>query len=134
MSDEELVIRFYTTHNDDDKLLNIEYKINGTMYEGIFINRYGELEGSITRDLTEALKKYTDMPKVYNKYILNKPSAIVQMHDRVSKAAHNASDRISNVVSNVFNPSRWGDSKKTAGKKTKSKRSPNANKTLKNRK
>ena len=132
MSDEELIIKFYTTNEDGKDI--IRYAIGG-VDKGIFIDKDGKLVGSITGDLTESLKTNTTMLGIYKNYL--------QQNKFSTKARNVLSTGVSSVgqaASGLFAPWIQGINKsyhnvygKTGGK-TKSKRSANANKTLKNRK
>jgi len=151
MSEEVLDIKFRISKQDDKDI--ITYNIDGR-YEGIFIDKDGKLVGSITGDLTESLKNNTTMLGIYKNYL---------NQNRLStKIANAASNVKKGVLTNVYNPikeassnidfgiNRELDNVKEAynnnfgmnnlmkiikkGGKTKSKRSTNANKTLKNRK
>jgi hypothetical protein len=141
---EELIIKFYTTNEDGKDI--IRYAIGG-VDKGTFIDKDGKLVGSITGDLTESLKNNTTMLGIYKNYL--------EQNKFSTKARNVLSTGVSSVgqgfQTGIYNPIKEGLSKtnfglmkqfnlasdrlkKTAGKKTKSKRSPNANKTLKNRK
>ena len=119
---EELIIKFYTT-NEDGK--DIRYAIGGVnngkfnvVNEDTFIDKDGKLVGSITGNLIEFLKEKPTMLGVYNKYLEQKnPSLSKNIGNQLALARKN--------FGKIFNG---------GSKKTKSKRSPNANKTLKNRK
>lgn len=120
---EELIIKFYTT-NEDGK--DIRYAIGGVnngifnfVNEDTFIDKDGKLVGSITGNLIEFLKEKPTMLGVYNKYLEQKnPSLSKNIGNQLALARAN------------FGKGIW----KGGSKKTKSNRSPNANKTLKNRK
>jgi len=143
MSDEELIIKFYTT-NEDGK--DISYAIGG-VDKGIFI-KDGKLVGSITGDLTESLKTNTTMLGIYKNYLYqNSLSKQNSLPTKIANAASSVRQRVSSVGQGLntamtpikegwknsdlsfFKPANW-----VKGGKTKSKRSANANKTLKNRK
>ena len=116
MSDEELIIKFRISKQHDKDI--ITYNIDGR-YEGIFIDKDGKLVGSITGDLIESLKTNTTMLGIYNKYLEQKnPSLSKNIRNQLALVNANLGRAILNGGS----------------KKTKSKRSANANKTLKNRK
>ena len=158
---EELIIKFYTTHNDDDNRLNIEYEIkdnNDTTYTGIFINENGELVKDTTENksfnthLHEVLKSYTNMPKVYAKYIKQNPNTIMgKIKKQVLPPGVTTFSELGTDIKQKMLPTgvtkfsnlpgaAWSglvgntEAKRVKGGKTKSKRSYNANKTLKNRK
>lgn len=117
---EELIIKFYTT-NEDGK--DIRYAIGGVnngifnvVYENTFIDKDGKLVGSITGNLIEFLKGKPTMLGVYSKYLEQKNPSLSKF-------------------SKMFKSTPKVHPERTAGgKKTKSNRSYNANKTLKNRK
>jgi hypothetical protein len=117
MSDDEVLdIKFRTSKQDDKDI--ITYNIDGR-YEGTFIDKDGKLVGSITGHLTESLKNNTTMLGIYKNYLEQKnPSLSKNIGNQLALARANLGRGI------------W----KGGSKKTKSKRSPNANKTLKNRK
>jgi hypothetical protein len=138
MSEEVLDIKFYTSKEDDKDI--IRYNIDGR-YEGIFIDKDGKLVGSITGNLTESLKNNTTMLGIYKNYLKQN-----SLSTKFANAASSVSQRVSSVVGDnpIFKNMREQASlisknipkvySNGGSKKTKSKRSANANKTLKNRK
>lgn len=132
---EELIIKFYTT-NEDGK--DIRYAIGGVnngifnvVNEDTFIDKDGKLVGSITGNLIEFLKEKPTMLGIYKNYL---------EQNKFSTKAKNALSSVGQGLGTALTP--IGKGIKTSinfvrgkrGGKTKSKRSPNANKTLKNRK
>jgi hypothetical protein len=144
MSEEVLDIKFRTSTQDDKDI--ITYNIGGR-YEGIFIDKDGKLAGSITGDLTESLKNNTTMLGIYKNYLYQN-----SLSTKFANAASSVGQRVSSVgqgLKTAMTPIKEGLSKtnfgfmkqfktyqdsQSKGGKTKSKRSANANKTLKNRK
>ena len=115
MSDDEVLdIKFRTSKQDDKDI--ITYNIDGR-YEGTFIDKDGKLVGSITGDLTKSLKTNMTMLGIYKNYLEQKSPILSNISKQVTLFGKN-----------------FGRTFNGGSKKTKSKRSPNANKTLKNRK
>ena len=143
MSDDEVLdIKFRTSKQDDKDI--ITYNIDGR-YEGTFIDKDGKLVGSITGDLTESLKNNATMLGIYKNYLeqnkfstkaKNALSSVGQGLSSAYKTLPNITEGLSKTDFGLMKQFNLASDrlKKTAGKKTKSKRSPNANKTLKNRK
>jgi hypothetical protein len=116
MSEEVLDIKFRTSTQDDKYI--ITYTIDGNYEdEGIFIDKDGKLGNTITGHLNESLKNKTTMLGIYKNYLEQKSPIL----SNISKQA------------TLFGKN-FGRTFNGGSKKTKSKRSPNANKTLKNRK
>ena len=139
MSEEVLDIKFRLSKQDDKDI--ITYTIDGR-YEGIFIDKDGKLVGSITGDLTESLKNNTTMLGIYKNYLKQN-----SLSTKIANAASSVGQRVSSVgqgLKTAMTPIKEGWEKSDLsfmkpwigrkGGKTKSKRSANANKTLKNRK
>lgn len=134
MSEEVLDIKFRLSKQDDKDI--ITYQIDGRE-EGIFIDKDGKLVGSITGDLTESLKNNTTMLGIYKNYLYQN-----SLSTKFANAASSIGKRVgdnpifknmreqASLISKNF-PKVYS---KGGSKKTKSKRSTNANKTLKNRK
>ena len=141
MSEEVLDIKFYTSKEDDKDI--ITYNIDGR-YEGIFIDKDGKLGHTITRDLTESLKNNTTMLGIYKNYLYqieqNKLStkainALSSVGQRVSSGIkHNPIFKNMREQASLIRDNLGKVYSNGGSKKTKSKRSTNANKTLKNRK
>jgi hypothetical protein len=123
MSEEVLDIKFRLSKEDDKDI--ITYNIDGR-YEGIFIDKDGKLVGSITGDLTESLKNNTTMLGIYKNYLEQEQKIRQQNKPSISKNMREQASLISKNFPKVYSNG--------GSKKTKSKRSANANKTLKNRK
>ena len=139
MSYEELIIKFYTTNEDDKDI--IRYAIGG-VDKGTFIDKDGKLVGSITGHLTESLKTNMTMLGIYENYLEQNKfstktkkvlSSVGQGLSSAYKALPNITEGLSKTNLGLMNQINLA-TKKTACKKTKSKRSHNSNKTLKNRK
>ena len=137
MSEEVLDIKFRISKEDDKDI--ITYNIDGR-YEGIFIDKDGKLGNSITGHLTESLKNNTTMLGIYKNYLNQN-----RLSTKIANAASSVGQRVSSVGDNpIFKNIREQTSlisknfpkvySNGGSKKTKSKRSTNANKTLKNRK
>lgn len=123
MSEEVLDIKFRTSKQDDKDI--ITYNIDGR-YEGIFIDKDGKLVGSITGDLNKSLINNTTMLGIYKNYLEQEQKIRQQNKPSISKSMGNQFSLIRDNLGKGI----W----KGGSKKTKSKRSANANKTLKNRK
>ena len=148
---EELIIRFYTTNNDDG---NIKYEINGEDKD-IFIDKDGKLGDTITGHLNESLKNNTTMLGIYKNYLEQEEQNLKQEEQirhqkKFTTKFVNAASTVNQGLKTAVTPfgkgiatsihnvknffTNQGDKRINKGGKTKSKRSANANKTLKNRK
>ena len=146
---EQLIINFFNQDGDIKYAID-EYDKGGTFIgkRGIFIGKDGTLGKSITGDLTESLKNKTTMLGIYENYlnqieqnklytkVKNAASSVSQTASRVKQGFNTAyitpiKEGLKKSDLSFMNPANYWKQK---GGKTKSKRSYNANKTLKNRK
>jgi hypothetical protein len=145
MSEEVLDIKFRISKQDDKDI--ITYNIDGR-YEGIFIDKDGKLVGSITGDLNKSLINNTTMLGIYKNYLEQEEQ--IRHQNKITTKFENAASNVKQQLKTAVTPfgkgiatsihnvknffTNQGDKRIKEGGKTKSKRSYNANKTLKNRK